>query len=94
MEILLASGSPRRQSLLSGYGFDVTVVRPDFDEDSVLEKDPQKLVCALARGKLESVERGDMLTLAADETEQIRREARATARERRLKRINEAAEAF
>lgn len=35
-----------------------------------------------------------MLTLAADETEQIRREARATARERRLKRINEAAEAF
>ena len=66
MKILLASGSPRRQSLLKSFGFDITVVLPDFDESSVFEKNPEKLVTALAKGKLESVKRGDMLTLAAD----------------------------
>ena len=66
MKILLASGSPRRQSLLKSFGFEVEVIKPVFDEDAVLEKDPEKLVLALAEGKLESVARGDMPTLAAD----------------------------
>ena len=66
MKILLASGSPRRQSLLKSFGYDITVTVPDFDESTVLERDPEKLVLALAKGKLESVEREDELTLAAD----------------------------
>ena len=36
-KIILASGSPRRFSLLTNYGFDVTVIKPDFDESNVFE---------------------------------------------------------
>ena len=66
MKILLASGSPRRQSLLNSFGFDVAVTVPDFDESQVKSESPEQLVTALASGKLESVVRGDALTLAAD----------------------------
>ena len=66
MKILLASGSPRRQSLLKNYGFDVTVVKPVFDEDTVTETDPEKLVTALADGKMNSIETNGALSLSAD----------------------------
>ena len=66
MKLLLASGSPRRQSLLKSYGFDITVVKPVFDESSVTEKDPEKLVLALAEGKMSSVDTKGSLALAAD----------------------------
>lgn len=66
-KILLASGSPRRFSLLTGYGYDVTVIKPVFDEDSVNITEPQKLVTALAKGKGESVPlTDDAVLLAAD----------------------------
>lgn len=67
-KIILASGSPRRRSLLENYGFDITVVHPDFDESSVSETDPEKLVLALAGGKNLSVRERfpDSVILSAD----------------------------
>ncbi len=55
MKILLASGSPRRRQLLEEMGHRVTVVLPEFDESGMKEKDPKKLVAALAAGKGRSV---------------------------------------
>lgn len=67
MIILLASASPRRKQLLEEMGHRVTVVRPDFDEESVKEQDPEKLVAALAAGKGRSVEPpAEGLLVAAD----------------------------
>ena len=34
MEIILASGSPRRSEILSSLGFDFSVILPDADESS------------------------------------------------------------
>lgn len=64
--ILLASGSPRRRALLENYGFEVTVIKPDFDESAVTETDPEKLVCALALGKNKSIDVSDAVVLSAD----------------------------
>ena len=64
--IILASGSPRRLTLLSDYGFDVTVIKPDFDESIVTERDPEKLVCLLAKGKNECIDMPHELVLSAD----------------------------
>lgn len=66
--ILLASGSPRRLSLLSGYGYNVSVTKPDFDEDSVNIAEPSKLVAALAKGKGESVALTEGCVLLAADT--------------------------
>ena len=38
----------------------------NMTKEARTEEEKKKMVCALERGKLESVERGDMLTLAAD----------------------------
>ena len=51
MELILASGSPRRRELLSLYTTDFTVCASDFDESSVHADTPAKLVEKLARGK-------------------------------------------
>lgn len=68
MRLILASGSPRRKKLLSDYGFDITVIKPDFDESIITESDPEKLVLALAKGKNECVcgEYKDIPVLSAD----------------------------
>lgn len=50
-KLILASGSPRRKKLLSDYGFEITVVKPDFDENEITERDPDKLVTLLAAEK-------------------------------------------
>ncbi len=67
MKLLLASGSPRRNQLLTELGYEVEVVRPTFDEDTVKERDPAVLVAALAEGKGRSVppQKG-VLLVAAD----------------------------
>lgn len=39
LPLVLASQSPRRQSLLRHIGFDFTIVNPDIDEDSVPHSD-------------------------------------------------------
>lgn len=51
MELILASGSPRRRELLSLYTTDFKVCVSDFDEDTVQAAGPAELVEALARGK-------------------------------------------
>lgn len=65
-KLILASGSPRRLSLLTNYGFDVTVIKPDFDESDVTERDPEKLVALLAREKNRCVRGFDIPVLSAD----------------------------
>lgn len=54
LPLVLASQSPRRQSLLTHLGFDFSVVRPDVDEDTVaLDQPPSAYVQQLARMKAE-----------------------------------------
>ncbi len=50
-KIILASGSPRRFTLLSDYGLNVTVVKPEFDEGVITQTDPKQLVLELAQSK-------------------------------------------
>ena len=51
MNLILASGSPRRRELLSLYTTDFTVCVSDFDESAVQADTPAHLVEQLARGK-------------------------------------------
>ena len=51
MNLILASGSPRRRELLSLYTTDFTVCVSDFDEGTVQADTPAQLVEQLARGK-------------------------------------------
>ena len=57
MELILASGSPRRRELLSLYTTDFTVCVSDFDEAAVTADTPAHLVEQLARGKCLAVAR-------------------------------------
>ena len=57
MELILASGSPRRRELLSLYTSDFTVCVSDFDEAAVTADTPAHLVEQLARGKCLAVAR-------------------------------------
>ncbi len=67
MNILLASGSPRRKKLLGDLGYDITVAAPLFDEGQIRAEDPAQLVAALAEGKGRSVYAPqDTLLVAAD----------------------------
>ena len=51
MNLILASGSPRRKELLSLYTTDFTICVSDFDESTVTADTPARLVEKLARGK-------------------------------------------
>ena len=51
MDLILASGSPRRKELLSLYTTDFTICVSDFDESTVTADTPARLVEKLARGK-------------------------------------------
>ena len=51
MNMILASGSPRRRELLSLYTTNFTVCVSDFDESAVQAATPAHLVEQLARGK-------------------------------------------
>jgi len=54
--LILASGSPRRQSLLAGLGVPFSTVVPPIDEEAVVAPgDPAGLVLARARAKAEAV---------------------------------------
>jgi len=68
-ELILASGSPRRKTLLENYGFKITVVKPEFDEALVKADMPCELVTKLALAKNRRV-RGSypngVLILSAD----------------------------
>jgi septum formation protein len=52
MKIILASKSPRRKKLLQDAGYEVEVDVSEFDERSVRETDPARLVSEIAKGKV------------------------------------------
>ena len=54
MEIILASGSPRRSEILGALGLGFSVILPDADESSPIT-DPEKLTVELSRRKALSV---------------------------------------
>lgn len=68
MELILASGSPRRRQLLELYTKDFTVCASDFDEKAVQADTPKQLVEALARGKCLAVaqDHPDCLVVGSD----------------------------
>ncbi|MBQ7879134.1 MAG: septum formation protein Maf [Clostridia bacterium] len=55
MQYVLASASPRRKELLKEVVDDFEIIPSAFDESSVTEKDPKKLVKKLAEGKAKDV---------------------------------------
>lgn len=55
MRIVLASNSPRRKELLHQIFNDFDVIKSNFDEDEVKEKEPEKLVQMLSLKKAEEV---------------------------------------
>lgn len=55
MKIVLASGSSRRKEQMKKTGLEFEVDPADFDERSIREKSPQKLVEILAYKKAESI---------------------------------------
>ncbi|HPX03782.1 MAG TPA: Maf family protein [Synergistaceae bacterium] len=55
MEIILASGSPRRQMLLGELGWNIKVVVPETDESQMPEESPEEMVRRLACKKAHSV---------------------------------------
>ncbi len=70
MDIILASGSPRRRELLENVGLRFRIARTDFDESAVTAAGPAALVEALAQGKAaaaaKSVHDPAALIIAAD----------------------------
>ncbi len=68
MKLILASGSERRRHLLSWLGLPFEVAVSDFDENSVVEGDPARLVKRLAREKAKVVADrfGEGLVIGAD----------------------------
>jgi len=57
MYLILASGSERRRELLSWLGLEFKVLVSGFDENSVKENDPSRLVKELALKKAQAVSR-------------------------------------
>lgn len=56
MQIILGSQSPRRREILSYFSLPFIQVSPLFDEASIpFEGDPEKFVCALSKGKADSL---------------------------------------
>ena len=68
MKIVLASGSPRRQKLLSEMGYDFEIVTPVINEENIPGESPEDHVKRLSRLKAESVARNypDSLRVGAD----------------------------
>lgn len=66
--IILASGSPRRKSLLESLGLDFTVYRPDADESRMPGESPGEMCRRLSGLKAEAGAREfpDALIIAAD----------------------------
>ncbi|MBL3540174.1 nucleoside triphosphate pyrophosphatase [Aminivibrio sp.] len=55
LELILASGSPRRRELLSSLGWTFSVLVPSVDESLIPGESPEKAVKRLSREKAESV---------------------------------------
>jgi septum formation protein len=69
MELILASGSPRRALLLGAAGVSFTTVVPDVDETPLDGEPPAEYVLRLSDAKARSIRRSrDEIVLAADTT--------------------------
>ncbi len=66
IEFVLASGSPRRQLLLSAAGYQFSISRPDVDETPLADEKPAELVLRLSGVKALAAKRPDAVVLAAD----------------------------
>jgi septum formation protein len=68
VDIVLASGSPRRRALLAGLGWRFEAAAPEADESAVPGETPEALCVRLAVTKAESVakRRADALVIGAD----------------------------
>lgn len=53
--LILGSSSPRRHELISYIDCNVETLSPPFDESTITDPDPQRLVCLLAQGKASSI---------------------------------------
>lgn len=61
-KIILASGSPRRKELLEKLGLQFEIVKSKFDESTIFNKNPKRLVMKLAEAKADEVSRRDDMT--------------------------------
>jgi len=68
MEIVLASGSPRRLELLERIGLTVRVIPPDVDETRHPDEEPDQYVERIARTKVNAVDGDGLVVIAADTT--------------------------
>jgi len=70
IRVVLASQSPARLATLRAAGLDPLVLVSGFDEESVVEPDPSRLVAALARAKAEAITarlpEGDVVVIGCD----------------------------
>lgn len=67
MRLLLASSSPRRQSLLKALGFDLIIAHPNVDEFQMPNEGAVEMASRLAQAKVQSVQEPiDIPCLAAD----------------------------
>ncbi|MDR1376922.1 MAG: Maf family protein [Synergistaceae bacterium] len=88
LDIVLASGSPRRRDLLEGLGWKFRILTPEIDENPRAGESPEELCLRLAAAKAQSVDcdetslivaadtivvvDGDVLGKPADEDESLR----------------------
>ena len=68
MQLVLASGSPRRRDLLASLGLDFEIRIPEVDERPLRAERPQSYVCRLARMKALTVTEPGRVVLGADTT--------------------------
>jgi len=68
MNLVLASGSPRRREVLDALGLRFEVVVPDVDETRNPGEAPADYVDRIARAKARTVSTGDRVVVAADTT--------------------------
>ncbi len=54
-KFILASSSPRRKEILSKMGIEFEVVPSDFNENTIFERTPEKLVKKLSQEKANCV---------------------------------------
>jgi septum formation protein len=70
VQIILASGSPRRRELLKGLGLEFDVIPADIDETLLASETPEQLVKRLSIAKARTIANTypDALVIAADTT--------------------------
>ncbi|MEM1333992.1 MAG: Maf family protein, partial [Actinomycetota bacterium] len=71
VDLVLASGSPRRRALLSQLGFDFEVRPADIDETPRPDESPTAYVARLSAAKAAEVVGHDEVVIAADTTVEV-----------------------